>query len=336
VTRERIGQGQMKVYYGIADYSPPPAGTTLTIGNFDGVHRGHQAILARAQAVAGELGTPVVAMTFDPHPREIIAPDRAPARLVTLSEKLHLLAALGVDACVVLRSGPALLDQPAETFLVRLCEHYRPRAFVEGPDFNFGHGRAGSGQTLRFFGPRLGFAFHEIDMARCPELPGAPSVHSAAIRAALREGRVDVAWAMLGRPYRIVGMVESGAGRGTGLGFPTANLSDIQHMLPQQAVYAAVAQCDDGSLHPAAVNIGPQLTFQVSTPRVEAHLLGWSAALNGRPLGLHLLRRLRGQVRYDSPAELAAQIRRDVAETRVAVAEAGGVTATTHPIPLVS
>ena len=324
----------MQVFHEIERFTPPPGGITLTIGNFDGVHRGHQRIVQKAREVAADLGTPACALTFEPHPLAVIAPAQAPGRLVTLDEKLHLLGALGVEVCIVMPSEPALLHQPAETFLTSLTARCRPRALVEGPDFNFGRGRAGSVQTLHALADRLGFTVHVIETARCDELPSVPSVHSAAIRAALREGRVDIAQHMLGRPYRIVGTVAPGAGRGGGLGFPTANLDAIPHLLPQQAVYAAVAQLEDDRLHLAAVNIGGQPTFGPGAPQVEAHLLDWDAALRGQRLGLHFLARLRAQTCFSSPGELGAQIQRDVAATRTRAAALSQLRQA-RPLPLV-
>jgi riboflavin kinase / FMN adenylyltransferase len=305
----------MQTCHGIAQFVPPPAGTTLTIGNFDGVHRGHALIIDTSRTVASRLGTPVVVMTFEPHPLQVLRPEHAPPRLVTLQEKLHLLEARGVDACIVVRSELALLSMSAQTFLAEICDRCRPRAFVEGPDFNFGRGRGGSVDTLRAYADRLGYAVHLVETAGCPDLPETPAIRSSAIRAALREGRVDVARAMLGRPYRIVGTVGSGAGRGAALGFPTANLEDIPHLLPQEAVYSAVGQREDGSLYPAAVNIGPQPTFADATPRVEAHLVGVSEPLRGRRIGVHFLARLRGQERFLSVDSLKAQLEHDVATT---------------------
>jgi riboflavin kinase / FMN adenylyltransferase len=306
----------MEILHAIHEYRPPASGVALTIGNFDGVHLGHRKIIRRTLEIAAVRGMPAVVITFDPHPAAVLAPQRAPARLVSLAEKLHLLAELQVGACIVLRSEPRLLALTPEEFLNLLAEGCRPRAIVEGLDFNFGRGRQGSVRTLSEFGGRLGYTVDVVETARCEELPGAPSVHSSAVRAGLREGRVDIARAMLGRPYRVSGLVAPGAGRGAGLGFPTANLHQIVQMLPQEAVYAAAAQLEDGTLHLAAVNIGPQPTFEDSYPRVEAHLLDWHDGLAGRLVGLHFLARLRGQMRFESVEELSVQIARDVAATR--------------------
>ena len=306
----------MDVFYGQDKFAPSPAGVVLTIGNFDGVHRGHARLVALAHDVAGRLSTDVAAMTFHPHPLTVLAPERAPEPLVTLGEKLSLLDGLGVAHCIVVRSEPALLTQLAEDFLASLVAHCRPRALVEGPDFHFGRGRSGSLATLREHAGQWNYEVHEVPVVHCAELPTHPVISSSSIRQALRDGRIDEANAMLGRPYRVVGTTAHGAGRGTELGFPTANLEGIAQLLPQQAVYAGVVQLDDGGLHLTAVNIGPQPTFRDEQMRVEAHVLDFEDDLRGRRVGLHFLARLREQERFDGPGELAAQLRRDVEAAR--------------------
>jgi riboflavin kinase/FMN adenylyltransferase len=306
----------MEVVNGLERFIPPPEGVVLTIGNFDGVHRGHARLIETARSVADRLSATLTAITFHPHPLAVLGLGPAPARLTTLPEKLALLEQLGVRCCVVLRSEAGLLSQNATDFLASLVAHCRPRALVEGPDFNFGRGRAGSIATLQEHAPRWGYQVHAVEALHCPELPTNPTISSSSIRQALRDGRIREANAMLGRPYRMVGTVGGGAGRGARLGFPTANLEDVRHLLPQEAVYAAVAQLQEGSLRPAAVNVGPQPTFGAPEPRVEAHLLDFTGDLRGQRLGLHFLARLREQTRFSSPDALAEQFGRDIAATR--------------------
>lgn len=306
----------MQVVENLADYVPPTGGTTITIGNFDGVHRAHARIIELAQSVAGRLSATPVAMTFEPHPLAVLAPERAPALLTTTAEKLALLERSGVEQCIVMRSEPTLLGQEAEDFLASLVAHCRPRAFVEGPDFNFGRGRTGSLDTLREHAAQWDYEVHEVAEVRCADLPTHPRVSSSSIRQALLDGRVEEANAMLGRPYRVVGTTGRGRGRGAGLGFPTANLNRIVHLLPQHAVYAAVAQFDDGELHLAVVNIGPQPTFEQLEPHVEAHVVDYAGDLRGRRVGLHFLTRLREQQKFGSASQLMGQIQHDVAAAR--------------------
>jgi riboflavin kinase/FMN adenylyltransferase len=306
----------MNVHKGIARYRPPAGGTVLAIGNFDGVHLGHHRLINAALERARNLTSPVVAVTFDPHPLAMVNPKHAPICLTTCSEKIALLEACGVNETIVLRSDAELLAKTAEEFLFELVEHCRPRVIVEGPTFNFGRGRAGSVDTLRRWARELHYDLTMIDELHCRALPDNPAVNSSTIRRALGTGRLSDANAMLGRPYRIVGTVTAGRQRGASLGFPTANLTSIPHLLPAPAVYAGIAQLADGSLHLAAVNIGPQPTFEQQQPSVEAHLLDYSAQLRGQRLGLHLLARLRDQTRFADTDQLAAQIRRDVEQTR--------------------
>lgn len=301
---------------GLNNFEPPAGGSVLAIGNFDGVHRGHQALLRRARAVAEPLGVPVVVLTFEPHPLAVLAPQRAPARLTTLDERLALLEAAGADVTIVEPATRAFLSVDPRAFVERLAGRCRPRAIVEGPTFRFGRDRAGDVMLLRSLGAELGFEVHVLEQVRCASIDHDPPINSSAIRRLLAEGRVEHAAAMLGRPHRIVGVVGSGEARGRTLGFPTANLEQIPQMLPAHGVYAAVAQLAGDTLHLAAVNIGPQPTFDQAAARVEAHLLDFLGDLHGRRLGLWWLRRLRGQRRFDSPDALRRQLKQDVAQVR--------------------
>ncbi len=315
----------MEVCNRLDSFIPPPGGTSLAIGNFDGVHRGHARLMAQARDISARLHADPVAVTFDPHPLAVLSPERAPARLTTLAEKLALLEPLSLARCIVLHSEPELLGQRAEDFLARLVTHTRPRAFVEGTDFNFGRGRTGNIATLQQHAQRWGYEVHVVPPVHCTELPTNPVISSSSIRQALRDGRASEANAMLGRPYRVTGLVEHGESRGAKLGFPTINLGALVHLLPQYAVYAALAQLADGALHPAAVNIGPQPTFGDGTARVEAHLLDFSGNLRGQRVGLHFLSRLRDQIKFPTVAALTEQLRHDVAATRIVAAHTGQV-----------
>jgi riboflavin kinase/FMN adenylyltransferase len=306
----------MQVLERLDDFHAPPAGVALSIGNFDGVHPGHQAILGAGRDVAREFGGPAVAMTFEPHPLAILAPERAPPRLTLRDEKLALLAEAGADIAIVLPTDRALLSMTAEEFLAAVIRRCRPRALVEGPTFNFGRNRAGSVETLRAHEREHGYQLYVMPIRRCETLPGAPPIDSSSIRRALAAGEVEAARELLGRPYRIAGVVVRGDARGRKIGFPTANLNNIQHMLPQEAVYAALAERPGGERYLAAVNVGRQPTFGDTRPRVEAHLLDFAGELHGERLGLYFLARLRAQQKFAGVEELVAQLRRDVAATR--------------------
>lgn len=288
-----------------------PRGCVLTIGNFDGVHLGHQRILSVARENAGAYAAPVVVLTFEPHPATLLSPARLVERLTTPAERSAWLRHHGADEVCILRVDGALLGLSAEEFLQQIVARLHPRAIVEGPDFNFGKGRGGSIETLRDFGRS-----HDVAVVIAPEvhgenLPERPAVHSNAIRAALRAGDVTSAAGLLGRPYRIVGVVGVGHGRGAALGMPTANLDHVPHLVPGHGVYACMAQLPSGARHTAAVNIGPQPTFDQMTARVEAHLLDFAADLRGQSLGLHFFQKLRAPQKFPSAAALVAQVQAD-------------------------
>ncbi len=312
---------ELPIYYGLNAFRAPREGVVLTIGNFDGVHLGHAAILAAAGQLARQQGCTLLAVTFDPHPLAVLAPQRAPARLTSMAYRAALLANHGVDAVIVLKSDMDLLSMTAEHFIHALVQSTRPRSIVEGPDFNFGRDRGGSLNTLREYAPREGFTVHACAAARCTALEDQPIVSSSAIRAALRDAQVERAAAMLGRPHRISGRVGTGDARGADLGFATANLEDVPQVAPADGVYAAIAQLASGQVLPAAVNIGAAPTFDRPQRRIEAHLLDFRGGLRGERLALHLLARFRGQARFASIDALRAQLAQDVVQTR-AVANA--------------
>ncbi|MCG3126662.1 MAG: Riboflavin biosynthesis protein RibF [Phycisphaerae bacterium] len=315
----------MAIVYGLPATPPVPEGVVLCVGNFDGVHLGHQAILRTARQVAAASGgLCVTAMTFEPHPWQVLAPQRAPARLTRAADKFELLRASGADRVVVLRSERKLLEQPALQFLEEVVHRCGVRAFVEGPTFMFGRGREGNVQLLAEHAQRLGYALTVTPTLTCDALPGSPAINSSAIRAKLAAGEVRAARFMLGRPHVVSGVVVSGDGRGKTLGFPTANLSGIEQMIPGDGVYAAIAEVPGAAAEAlrrgAAVNIGPQPTFGGGRRRVEAHLLDFSGDLYGRTTRLQLRERLRGQERFESADALRAQLAQDVARVREVVA----------------
>jgi riboflavin kinase/FMN adenylyltransferase len=291
-----------------------PGPLAVTIGNFDGVHLGHRRLIAQAHAVGAPHPLALVVVTFEPHPAVILAPERAPARLTTHSEKLALLDEAGVAASVTLRSEPALFEQSAETFLRALVGDLAPRWIVEGPSFRFGRGRAGSVDTLRALAGALGYRAVIIEPVAASG--GAAPVSSSGIRVLLSEGRVAEARAMLGRPHRITGLVGHGQRRGRTLGFPTANLEAVPQLVPGFGVYAAEAQLSDDRFFRAIVNVGPQPTFEQAVSRIEAHLLGFSGELHGQRLGLHFVSRLRAQAKFPSAEALRAQLREDAERAR--------------------
>jgi riboflavin kinase/FMN adenylyltransferase len=281
----------------------------LSIGNFDGVHRGHARLVERLLARARELRGPAIVFTFDPHPVRLLRPDSAPRPLTWTDRKAELLAELGVNAVIAYPTDEALLALSPEQFFQRIVgEKLAARSMVEGPNFFFGHNRAGSIDTLM----TLCLAA-DISLEIVPPISiGREIVSSSRVRAAVQAGDVDLARQLLTRPYRIRGMVTHGAGRGAKLGFPTANLAGIDTLLPAQGVYAAQAITPAGNW-PAAVNIGPNPTFGEQALKVEAHLIGFQGTLYGQPLEIEFLSRLRSIRPFESIEALKAQVQHDIA-----------------------
>lgn len=312
----------MQAYTDLQQLAPYKGRCVVTIGNFDGVHRGHQSIAATALRTAAEISDVAVVVTFEPPPVEVLFPERAPARLTTPAEKLNLLSGLGLPICLVLPTDRDLLQTAAEEFLETIADACRPAAIVEGPDFHFGKDRLGTIEMLRNHATRFGYRVVQVPPTRVPELPELQRASSSAARRLLAEGRVEAAAWVLGRAHRCSGSVVRGDKRGASLGFPTANVDGVKQVLPADGVYAALAQIADGSLHAAAVNVGSQPTFDQHVARVEAHLLDFAGDLYEQKIGLHWLKQLRVPTRFDSISALQAQLRRDVAAAREVVGKA--------------
>lgn len=310
----------MDVVSGIASLPLDAERTVATVGFFDGVHLGHRAVLRRAVAVAGERGIPAVAVTFDRHPREVIAPETAPKLLTTLERKAALLEDAGVDVLVTLAFTPEFSKWPAEEFLARVLRDGVSAAHVViGANFTFGHGAAGGLRTLLERGPDHGFTAEGVPLVAVD----GRGVSSSSIRDALAEG--DLTWPErgLGRRFALDGTVVAGAGRGTGLGYPTANLStDPRLMLPGAGIYAGMAE-RAGRRHAAAISVGTNPTFGAEPLHVEAYLLDFGGEeLRSSRMALEFWARLRDEARFDSPEALSAAIADDVRRTRSLVVDA--------------
>ncbi|MGE3180377.1 MAG: riboflavin biosynthesis protein RibF [Phycisphaerae bacterium] len=304
----------LRRYHSLAAF-PRDCGTAVSIGNFDGVHLGHQAIMRAACAAASSRGLRAVVVTFDPPPAEVLFPARKIDKLTTTREKLHLLAQIGIDDCIVLPTDRSLLDQSPLEFLQHIVAHLQPEVFVEGPDFHFGKDRAGNIDTLRDYAAEFHFEVIEVPPTGVPTLPEILRASSSIVRRQLSQGNVRAASQLMARPHRITGAVGSGDGRGAKMGVATANLDNIPQMIPGVGVYATLAQLADNRVFPAAVNIGPQPTFEGDQNRVEAHIIGFTADLRDQRLALYFLDRLRDQIKFADAAALVTQIRQDMAET---------------------
>jgi riboflavin kinase/FMN adenylyltransferase len=302
---------------------PPPEGSAITIGTFDGVHLGHRALIARTVERAGELGAASVVLTWDRHPAATLRPDRAPRLLTSPERKIELLSATGVDTIVVIPFDEDLASLPPEGFVREvLVSGLGARAVTVGEGWRFGHKAAGDVELLRSLGSELGF---EAEGMALQEVAGGPA-SSSRIRRAVAEADLELARTLLGRPHDISGRVVRGAGRGRGLGFPTANLAvAADQALPPIGVYAGQAEVI-GLTKPAAVNIGVNPTFggkEGSDLSIEAYLLDLDADIYGQKLRLELWQRLREEVHFGSVGELVAQIDSDVTATRELVTGAG-------------
>ena len=289
----------------------------VTIGNFDGVHRGHAALVtvaARARPGAGC----VVALTFDPHPARLLAPERAPATLTTLAQKEELLGALGVDRLAVLPFTEELsLESPEEFARQVLVGALEAKRVVVGENFRFGQGRSGDVEQLRTLGADLGFEVEAVE----PVLHEGRPISSSRVREALGRGAVEESWALLGHPFFVDGRVVEGARRGRTLGFPTANLETENEILPSHGVYATRCRVSTGEWVPAVANLGRRPTFGGTRPSMEAHLIEFDGDLYGTRLRLEFQARLRDEQRFPGPEALVEQIRQDVARASGLVAD---------------
>jgi riboflavin kinase/FMN adenylyltransferase len=295
--------------------------TAMTIGFFDGVHRGHQTVMRRVVEVAEDRGLRSAVVTFDRHPLQTLSPGKVPPLLTTLKRKAAHIEELGIDLLFVLEFTEEVSRWAPEEFVERvLVEGLGTRHVSIGTNFTFGHKAAGNFQVLDELGQARGFAVEPVGLFK---IDGRP-VSSTSIREALAEGDLDWPERALGRRYAVDGHVVTGAGRGRGLGWPTANLRTPEGiLLPGRGVYAGRATFE-GRSAAAAINIGINPTFGSEPLHLEAHLLDVDEDLVGRILTIEFWRRLRDEQRFDSPEALSQQIRRDVEETRSVVPALGG------------
>ena len=292
-----------------------PAGwhqPVLALGNFDGVHRGHDKIIELVRCRADERGVTAVALTFDPHPSRIVRPDKAPPLLMTGAQKLAALGDAGMAGIAVVRFTQALSRWEPEAFVrAVLVEWLRVSEVWVGANFLFGHDRAGNFSVLRSLGARYGFRAEKIDPVRYREFV----VSSTRVRRLVAEGRVDEAGALLGHHYMLEGTVTRGAGRGRQLGFPTANLSTDNELFPPNGVYAT-AVLMDGEIHASVTNVGVRPTFGASGPVVESHIFDVDRDLYGCRIRVAFVQRLRDELAFSDGDALRVQIARDCDEAR--------------------
>jgi riboflavin kinase/FMN adenylyltransferase len=291
---------------------PADRGSVVTVGTFDGVHRGHSAILDEITRRADASGRRSVLLTFEPHPLYVVRPEQAPGLLTTRDEKKELLAQSGIDVVVFQAFTSGLASFSPERFVDEvLVRRLALEELVIGYDHGFGRNRSGDAETLRAIGASRGFTVDVVD----PVTLGPDPISSSRIRAAVAAGRLDEARSGLGRSYGVTGTVTRGDGRGRSIGFPTANLSEIapEKLLPPPGVYAVRVDLAAGPMRVGALHLGPRPTFEGAEPTLEVHLLDFEGDLYGQRLRVHFVEQLRGIRRFESVADLTAQLQRDVA-----------------------
>jgi riboflavin kinase / FMN adenylyltransferase len=284
----------------------------LAIGNFDGVHLGHAVMLDALRDLATEQGTKAVAVTFDPHPIAILRPEFTPPILTTVEDRVELLRAAGADSVIVLPVTTSLLEMTAEEFFQSvIVDAFHAKGVVEGPNFRFGRDRKGDTEVLRGLCESASLPCHIVS----PVEKNGQLISSSRIRELLCSRSLRQATELLGHPYRVTGVVRRGAGRGAGLGFPTANLAEVATLLPAHGVYAGYTMLDGGR-YPVAVSVGPNPTFGEHREKVECHIDGFSGELYEQVLKVDLLSEIRPLQSFDSIEILVKQIHQDVEMTR--------------------
>ena len=286
----------------------------VTVGNFDGVHRGHAALVSDLRTQAAAVGGPAVVLTFDPHPRDVLRPDLAGPPLTTAEDRCRLLHEAGADHVLALRTTHDLLELTAPQFFERvLRERLAVKALVEGVNFGFGRNREGDVNTLAGLCREAGIPLTIVQ----PVMIDGAEASSSRVRDALLRGDVEEAARVLGRPYRLHGTTAVGQRRGRTLGFPTANLDPLRNLPPGDGVYAVRVHVGE-QMWPGAANVGPNPTFGENARKIEVHLIDYQGDLYGRSLAVDFLRRLRDTRPFRGANDLVEQLRRDVEQARQA------------------
>jgi riboflavin kinase/FMN adenylyltransferase len=308
------------------DCPRPPEGSAVTIGTYDGVHRGHRAVIGELRRRASERGLSTAIVTFDRHPAEVLHPERVPRQLTDHVQEVELLASTGVDRVVVLTFDEARAKEPADEFVREvLVDCLNVKLVIVGDDFHFGHERKGNVALLTSMGAELGFDVEGLDLVGVDGTPaeGPDRVSSTSIRRALAAGDLAEANEMLGRPHEVRGVVEHGDHRGREWGFPTANVAVPElAQLPADGIYAVWFVRPDGRAHPGAASLGRRPTIYDEQPfrLLEVHLLdGDDYDLYGEAVAVRFIQRLRGEERFDTVEGLVTQIGVDCDEARSAL-----------------
>ena len=294
--------------------------SVVTIGAYDGVHRGHQAVIGQVRKEALQLGCQSVVVTFDKHPASVVRPESAPKLLTDLDQKLELLQQTGIDATLIVEFNRERSTEDPALFVKRvLVDTLRAQVVVVGEDFHFGFNRGGNVAMLRELGKQFDFQVEPVKLIARPDGVEEP-VSSTSIRRALAGGQVETATNLLGRAYEVRGVVVNGDKRGRIIGFPTANVEVPNAMcLPADGVYAGKFQCDDGSVHACAINLGRRPTFfeHADHSLLEAHLLDFDGDLYGQKVSVTFEHFLRSERKFDGLEAIKTQLQLDVAAARL-------------------
>jgi riboflavin kinase/FMN adenylyltransferase len=314
----------MRIFRHFGDVPPALKGAVVAIGNFDGVHKGHQALIAQARAEAQARGAPLVVLAFEPHPQEFFRPRPDSIRLTPLRIKARLLSELGVDALLALNFDIEMArSSPADFVKNILLDGLGASGVVVGPDFEFGKGRAGKFSTLKEMGAAQGFSVTCFDMVTTSNV----KISSTRIREALKAARPEEAASLLGHWWAVEARVEHGDGRGRTMGFPTANMHLGHCLAPAFGVYAVRVTILDNdkpvSRHDGVANFGIRPMYQTQVPLMEAHLFDFEGDLYGKHLMVELISYIRPEAKFDGLDALIAQIARDATQAREILAETG-------------
>jgi len=303
----------MKIIKGVDKIARDMRDSIVTIGNFDGVHLAHQKIFKRVVIEASNESRKSVVITFDPHPKKVLHPERRPFFLITsLDEKLKLVADMGIDAVVLLKFSLELAKMTAAEFVKNiLYDRLHIKKIFIGHDYSFGRGKEGNEEYLKSSGDRLGFEVEVINAIKADGIP----VSSTKTRDAILDGNVKLAARLLGRPYNLGGAVIKGYQRGADIGFPTVNIEPEKALIPCRGVYAVIAEIE-GRSRPSVVNIGFNPTFGNDKLSVEAHVLDFRGNISGESLNLLFIDRIRDERKFEGAERLAEQIKKDISQAK--------------------
>lgn len=309
----------MQVFRHIDDPAIVLKKSVVTLGNFDGIHLGHRALIEGAVRDARELGVPAVVLTFEPHPVKVLAPERAPKMILAHKDKMQLLQNLDVDIVVVQHFDLSFAKIAAEDFVRRfLVERLRSAKIWVGRDFRFGQGRKGGAKDLQRWGGQYGFSVAVVE----PILVDGVRVSSSRARELIEMGKVDAVTALLGRYHFVSGRVVAGHRRGRDLGFPTANIAARTELLPLDGIYATIFHLGEKDL-PSVSSVGTNPTFGAGPRTVESFILNFNGDIYGAPVRLSFVKRLREEQAFSSVESLVAQIARDVDRAKEAFRDLG-------------